>query len=92
MKTFYKWGLAAIMAAGMFLPSGAFAGSYTDLAENDAHYDNILTAQELGILTGYPDGTFQSSKKLQRANVIKALGKFQLKLAKKHLTLIYLPK
>ena len=37
MKTVYKWGLAAIMAAGMFLPSAAFAGGYTDLAEIDAH-------------------------------------------------------
>lgn len=80
MKNVMKWGLAAVIAAGTLLPSAAFAEGYTDLADNDAHYDNILTAQDMGILTGYPDGTFRSSQKLLRANVIKALAKFELEM------------
>ncbi|MCM3088684.1 S-layer homology domain-containing protein [Bhargavaea ginsengi] len=80
MKSLIKWGLAAVIAVGTLLPSAAFAQGYSDVTEKDTHYENILAAQELGLMTGYADGTFQSSKPLQRANVIKALGKLQLGL------------
>ncbi|MCM3088682.1 S-layer homology domain-containing protein [Bhargavaea ginsengi] len=80
MKSLIKLGLAAVIAAGTLLPSAAFAQGYSDVSEKDTHYENILTAQELRLMTGYADGTFQSSKPLQRANVIKALGKLQLRL------------
>lgn len=80
MKTLTKWVLAGVLAIGTFLPSAAFAEGYTDLSENDAHYGSILDAQELGLLTGFGDGTFQSSKPVPTATVIKALGKLELRL------------
>lgn len=81
MKWFIKWGLAAVIAAGAWLPSAASAAQeYSDVTEKDAHYETIMAAQELGLLTGYADGTFKSSKPLQRGNVIKALGKLQLRM------------
>ncbi|SEI93431.1 S-layer homology domain-containing protein [Bhargavaea ginsengi] len=83
MKSMLKWGLAAVIAAGTLLPSAAFAEGYTDVKETNTHYDNILIAQELGILSGYPDGTFRPNQKLTRAHVIKALGKFELEMAEK---------
>ena len=53
--------------------------SFSDVSQNDSHYQNILDAAELGFMSGYPDGTFKPSLKLSRSNVVKALGKYVLK-------------
>ncbi|MET3576688.1 S-layer homology domain-containing protein [Bhargavaea ullalensis] len=80
MKSLTKWVLAGVLAAGTLLPSAVSAAGYTDINENDAHYSNIMAAQDYGLLTGYADGTFKSSKDVQTATVIKALGKLELNL------------
>lgn len=40
---------------------------FSDVAESDANYENILRSQQLGLVYGYPDGTFKASKLMTRA-------------------------
>lgn len=41
--------------------------SFSDVADNDKNYADILRSQQLGIVYGYPDGTFKASKLMTRA-------------------------
>ena len=41
--------------------------SFSDVSASDANYDNILRSQQLGLVYGYPDGTFKASKLMTRA-------------------------
>lgn len=62
--------------------------SYSDVWEHDSkspfsdvpfyssHLLNIMDAKEIGIMTGYNDGTFKPDQKLNRGNVVKAFGKY----------------
>ncbi|SEJ63138.1 S-layer homology domain-containing protein [Bhargavaea ginsengi] len=50
--------------------------SYSDVPTSSSHYVNIMKARELGIMSGYQDGTFKPNQKLNRGNVAKALGKY----------------
>ncbi|MCM3087176.1 S-layer homology domain-containing protein [Bhargavaea ginsengi] len=43
---------------------------------SNSHKLNIIDAKELGIMTGYNDGTFKPGQKLNRGNVVKVLGKY----------------
>lgn len=40
---------------------------FSDVSESDANYENILRSQQLGLVYGYPDGTFKASKLMTRA-------------------------
>lgn len=40
---------------------------FSDVASNDANYSDILRSQQLGLVYGYPDGTFKASKLMTRA-------------------------
>jgi len=40
---------------------------FSDVTADDANYDNILRSQQLGLVYGYPDGTFKASKLMTRA-------------------------
>ena len=79
-KPYRKLALSAA-AAGMMLGAGlqASAAGYTDVPKESSHHDNIVRANELGIMTGYGDGTFKPNGKLTRGNVVKALGKYVVK-------------
>ncbi|WP_257125396.1 S-layer homology domain-containing protein [Bhargavaea cecembensis] len=57
----------------------AAAVQYTDVPQSSSHYANIRRAQELGLMTGYGDGTFKPNQQLSRGNVVKALGKYAVK-------------
>ncbi len=49
---------------------------FTDVPNWSTHYINVLEANELGVMTGYNDGTFKPNQKLNRGNVAKVLGKY----------------
>lgn len=51
-------------------------GIYKDVSLEDTHFQNITESNTLGLMTGYPNQTFGPYKKLTRANVVKALGKY----------------
>ncbi len=41
--------------------------SFSDVADDDANYADILRSQQLGIVYGYPDSTFRAAKLMTRA-------------------------
>lgn len=43
------------------------ANSFSDVAADDANYSDILRSQQLGLVYGYPDGTFKASQLMSRA-------------------------
>ncbi|WP_160162827.1 S-layer homology domain-containing protein [Bhargavaea cecembensis] len=49
---------------------------YADVPIESSHFQNITEARTLGLMTGYPDNKFGPSVKLNRANVVKAFGKY----------------
>ncbi len=49
------------------------AASFKDLAETNEHYAAIEYLKAKGILSGYPDGTFQPQKPINRAEALKML-------------------
>ncbi|WP_404404998.1 carboxypeptidase regulatory-like domain-containing protein [Jeotgalibacillus malaysiensis] len=49
---------------------------FTDVPENNSHFENIYKAVDYGLLSGYPDGTYKPLNALTRSNVVKALGKY----------------
>lgn len=49
---------------------------YKDVPLESSHFQNIMEARTLGLMTGYPDSSFKPSEKLNRANVVKAFGKY----------------
>ena len=45
----------------------AISNQFSDVTADDANYANILRSQQLGLVYGYPDGTFKASKLMTRA-------------------------
>lgn len=43
------------------------ANQFSDVNAGDASYENILRSQQLGLVYGYPDGTFKPAKLMTRA-------------------------
>ncbi len=50
---------------------------YPDVAQNRWSYDAIKTLTELGILTGYDDGTFKPTNAMTRAEVVTMISKYE---------------
>ena len=63
---------AAILAVFVFTPA-AHAASFPDVAENSEHYAAIEYLKAKGVVSGYPDGTFQPNRHINRAEVLKVL-------------------
>jgi len=51
----------------------AFAGSFSDVPENSEHYAAVEYLKAKGVISGYPDGTFQPDKNINRAESLKIL-------------------
>ncbi len=45
----------------------SIANSFSDVSADDKNYADILRSQQLGLVYGYPDGTFKASKLMSRA-------------------------
>ena len=41
----------------------------SDVSVYDSYYDDVLRGQQLGVVYGYPDGTFKDQKNLLRSEV-----------------------
>lgn len=87
MKKRWLAGVAAVLllaGGGMALmPEEEVQGDeqvnpipYADVPVDSSHFQNIMEARTLGLMTGYPENKFGPSVKLNRANVVKAFGKY----------------
>lgn len=65
---------AAFVATSTMVPA-ANAASFSDV-EGSEYATAIYQLVEMGIIKGYPDGTFKPNKDLTRSDVVKLLGKF----------------
>ncbi|WP_107839197.1 S-layer homology domain-containing protein [Metasolibacillus meyeri] len=73
-KKFVATAATATLVASAIVPA-ASAASLSDIADN-THKEAINALVDAGIISGYPDGTFQPNKQLTRSDVVKLLGKY----------------
>ena len=63
-----------VCVATLLFTTTAFADSefigFPDLQESDWYYEDVNTSLELGIIKGYPDGTFKATENITIAEVI----------------------
>ena len=45
----------------------SITNKFSDVSKENANYDNILRSQQLGLVYGYPDGTFKPNKAVLRS-------------------------
>ncbi|MCM3087956.1 S-layer homology domain-containing protein [Bhargavaea ginsengi] len=80
---------ASVLVGSAIVPVAAAPAEtpekFSDVPTSSSHYETILEARALGIMTGYGDSTFKPDQKLNRGNVAKAFGKYVV--AKSGLTL-----
>lgn len=71
----------ATKCAGKYFPFEKIIDFTTYFSDIEGHWaeDNIIVAQQLGLIKGYPDGTFRPNEHMTRAEVVslivKSLGK-----------------
>lgn len=64
--------IAAFIIAGA-LPAAFAMASFSDVPKSHVNYDAISYVESEGIVSGYPDGTFKSDNKINRAEFTKIL-------------------
>lgn len=47
--------------------------SFTDIKESDAYYADVLRSEQLGVVFGYPDNTFQPDKAMLRSETTSVI-------------------
>lgn len=62
-----------VLLAVMAFAATASAGSFADVPENSAHYAAVEYLKAKGVISGYPDGTFQPDRFINRAETLKVL-------------------
>ena len=78
-KKYKAFSVCLLLCMTMF-PVSAFAAAYTDIAgHRDEQY--IISYSDLGLVNGYPDGTFRPDEPITRAEVTALLGKLKLPAA-----------
>lgn len=74
MKNLFKFTLSAITAFFIAFPAMA----YPDVSSGHPAYDKIEALTQIGVVVGYPDGTFKPDENVTRAEfasmAVKALG------------------
>lgn len=73
-KKFIIGAASAALVASAVAPM-ASAKEFKDTKEN-THEKAIDALSDMGIISGYPDGTFQPNKTLTRSDVVKLMGKW----------------
>lgn len=68
--------VSTVVVASSIVPTVASAKSFSDVPSTDSHFPGISALSDMGIITGYPDGTFKPSKTLSRSDVVKMFGKY----------------
>lgn len=69
---FMAAGFASVLAIFSFAAT-ASAGSFSDVPDNSVHFAAIEYLKSKGVISGYPDGTFQPNKNINRAETLKIL-------------------
>ncbi|TDQ39089.1 S-layer homology domain-containing protein [Aureibacillus halotolerans] len=64
---FLASAVSVAAVASIALPGVSQAAEFTDLTSSNGHYDDIMALVERGVITGFPDGTFQPQASLTRA-------------------------
>lgn len=77
-RKFLAGTVTAALVATAIVPT-ASAAEFSDTAGN-THEDAINALVDLGVIDGYPDGTFQPNKTLSRSDVVKLMGKWLVTL------------
>lgn len=68
MKKATKVALATALLSSAFATTvSAVMPEFTDVPETNVHYDNIYNLAGRGVVSGYPDGTYQPARHLTRA-------------------------
>ena len=68
MKKATKVALATALLTSAFATTvSADMPEFTDVPETNVHYDNIYNLAGRGVVSGYPDGTYQPARHLTRA-------------------------
>nr|CAL25114.1 S-layer protein SslA [Sporosarcina ureae] len=74
-RKFVVGAASAALVASAVAPV-AFAAEFTDVKDNNSHKAAIDALSDAGVISGYPDGTFQPNKTLTRSDVVKLMGKW----------------
>ncbi|PIC99878.1 S-layer homology domain-containing protein [Sporosarcina sp. P29] len=74
-RKFVVGAASAALVASAVAPV-AFAAEFTDVKDNNSHKAAIDALSDAGVISGYPDGTFQPNKTLTRSDVAKLMGKW----------------
>ncbi len=68
----------AVMFSNFSEKDGTVSKSnFTDVKENSRYSNGIANAKKLGIITGYPDGTFKPSRPITRAEFATIVSKYK---------------
>ncbi|WP_096550396.1 S-layer homology domain-containing protein [Ureibacillus thermosphaericus] len=73
-KKFFASAATATLVASAIVPAVS-AATFTDVEDN-THKEAIDALTEMGIIKGYPDGTYKPYKTLKRSDVVKLLGRW----------------
>lgn len=71
MKIFLRVITVVLAVTGFGLH--ASAGTFADVPDNSEHAASVEYLKSKGVISGYPDGTFQPDKKINRAEALKIL-------------------
>lgn len=78
-KKFMAAATAATLVATAAMPTMTEAAAVTDI-KGHTHEAPITSLMDMGIIKGYPDGTFRPNQILTRSDVVKLLGKYLVSL------------
>ncbi|KYG91908.1 hypothetical protein A0U40_02930 [[Bacillus] sp. KCTC 13219] len=72
-KKFYTVAVASLAATAVAVAPASAAGTFTDVAKDNAHFEAITALQTAGVISGYPDGTFKPAQDVTRGQAAKML-------------------
>lgn len=77
MKTIFRSCLQVFMALAIVLAGAmlvcAYDISFSDVAQNDWYYDDVMTLAEAGVVSGYPDATYRPTKQVTTGEALKMI-------------------
>jgi hypothetical protein len=66
MNNTFKLAISVVLGAAMVTPAFAQRDGFSDVADTHWAYEAVTRLKKEGIITGYPDGTFQGKKMITR--------------------------
>jgi serine protease Do len=77
-----------ILTVLLIIAIPVFAGGmFTDVKKGAWYYDSVMYVSELGIISGYKDGTFKPTKDVNRAELSKILADYDRSVTRKMLSM-----